>query len=116
MIHVLLLLLAGHALADYPLQGEFLAKGKNHRAPLPGVPWWHCLLAHASIHGALVGLIVGYFTGIVWLAIMLGLLEFAVHAVVDYVKCDGWIDIHLDQALHVWCKGCVWALMIVAIY
>lgn len=30
-ISLLILLLGGHALADYPLQGDFLAKGKNHR-------------------------------------------------------------------------------------
>jgi len=31
----ILLLFAGHALCDYPLQGNFLAKGKNHRNPHP---------------------------------------------------------------------------------
>lgn len=35
-----LMLLAGHALCDYPLQGDFLAKAKNRAAPLPGVPWY----------------------------------------------------------------------------
>jgi hypothetical protein len=30
-----LLLFAGHALCDYPLQGDFLARGKNHCNPIP---------------------------------------------------------------------------------
>jgi hypothetical protein len=33
-------LIAGHALADYPLQGDFLSRAKNRSAPIPGFPWW----------------------------------------------------------------------------
>lgn len=33
-------LVAGHALADYPLQGDFLARAKNRTAPIAGFPWW----------------------------------------------------------------------------
>lgn len=47
-------LLAGHALADYPLQGDFLSKAKNRTAPIPGVPWQQALGAHVVIHGAFV--------------------------------------------------------------
>ena len=36
---ILFWLMVGHALADYPLQGDFLAKAKNRTAPIPGVPW-----------------------------------------------------------------------------
>lgn len=36
MMELLFILIAGHALADYPLQGDFLAKGKNHKAPIAG--------------------------------------------------------------------------------
>lgn len=39
-IELFALLLVGHALADYPLQGEFLSKTKNHRSPNEGIPWW----------------------------------------------------------------------------
>ena len=38
-IQILGFLLAAHALADYPLQGDFLSKAKNRFAPLIGVPW-----------------------------------------------------------------------------
>ena len=77
----LLLLFAGHALCDYPLQGDFLAKGKNHRAPLPGVPWYQCLLGHALIHAGMVFLI----TRSLWFA----LAELVIHSLTDYAKCDG---------------------------
>ena len=45
-------LLAVHYIADFPLQGDFLANAKNHRKPIPGVPWYQALFAHAVIQGA----------------------------------------------------------------
>lgn len=88
----LLLLLAAHALCDYPLQGDFLAKGKNHANPLPGVPWYQCLLAHALIHAGAVAVITESAT--------LGIAEFAVHAATDYAKCAGKLTFDQDQAIH----------------
>lgn len=96
MLRLLLLLFAAHALCDYPLQGDFLARGKNHKAPLPGVPWYQCLAAHALIHSGAVLLI----TGSLWLA----LAELMIHAATDYVKCDGRITFNQDQAIHYGCK------------
>lgn len=95
-----LLLIFGHALADYPLQGDFLARAKNRMAPIPGFPWWQALGAHAVIHGGVVGII----TGIWWL----GLAEAAVHFVTDDLKCRGRIGLNTDQAIHVACKA-AWA-------
>jgi len=89
-------LLVGHALCDYPLQGDFLAKGKNHQRPLPGVPWLHCLIAHALIHSGAVLLVTG--------SMVLALLEFFAHAVIDYLKCADWFDYEIDQILHILCK------------
>jgi hypothetical protein len=37
------LLLVDHALADYPLQVDFLARAKNHAAPIPGISWYQAL-------------------------------------------------------------------------
>lgn len=99
-----LLMLAGHALCDYPLQGDFLAKGKNHKAPLPGVPFYHCLLAHAAIHGGMVGLVTG--------SAGLGLAEFVAHTLIDFSKCHGLFGFDADQLLHVACKA-IWAMLIV---
>jgi hypothetical protein len=96
-------LLVGHAVCDYPLQGDFLARGKNHKNPIPGIPWYHCLIAHALIHGGAVALI----TGDVWL----GCIEAAIHTVIDYGKCDGRFGFNFDQALHIGCK-IVWAVVL----
>lgn len=96
MLDILLLLIAGHALADYPLQGDFLSKAKNHKSPIPGIPWYQALLSHSAIHGGMVGLI----TGSIWL----GLAEFILHNLIDYGKCDGKITFNQDQALHIVCK------------
>lgn len=89
-------LLAGHALADYPLQGDFLSRTKNRANPIPGVPWYHGLLPHAAIHGGAVGVITGSLT--------LGLAEFVAHCFIDDAKCMGRISYNQDQALHVACK------------
>lgn len=92
----LLLLLAAHGVCDYPLQGDFLAKGKNHKMPLPGVPWYQCLIWHSMIHAGAVALITG--------SLALGIAEFAVHCLIDYGKCSGWFGFNTDQAFHVACK------------
>jgi hypothetical protein len=93
---VLFWLLVGHAVADYPLQGDFLAKAKNHKAPIPGVDWWIALLNHAAMHGGAVALITG--------SVALGVVETAIHCGIDWLKCDGRTSFRADQALHVVCK------------
>lgn len=105
LVEMLGLLLAAHALADYPLQGDFLAKAKNRANPIPGVPWFHGLLSHAAIHGGFVGIITGSLT--------LGLAEFVVHCLIDDAKCMGRISYNQDQALHVACKV-LWVVAIAA--
>lgn len=97
-------LLVAHALCDYPLQGDFLARAKNHRQPIPGVPWYQALAAHALIHGGAVALL----TGSVWF----GLAEFSCHVAIDHAKCDGAFGFDVDQAIHVACKV-AWALLAV---
>lgn len=101
-------MLVGHALCDYPLQGDFLARAKNRANPLPGVPWIHGLLPHAALHAGAVALV----TGSVWL----GLAEFIAHCLIDDAKCTGRFgfspstDFHIDQGLHVLCK-IAWTLI-----
>ncbi len=90
------LLLFAHMLADYPLQGEFLAKAKNRFAPVPGVPWYQAMAAHSVIHGGMVGLV----TGSLWL----GLAETVIHALIDDLKCGNRISYNQDQTLHLLCK------------
>ncbi len=91
------LLLAGHAVADYPLQGDFLAMGKNRAKPSPLIPWYQALGAHAAIHGGFVAVI----TGVWWL----GVAEAVAHALIDDAKCTGKIGFNTDQALHIACKA-----------
>lgn len=92
-----LALLFAHALCDYPLQGDFLAMAKNRAKPIPGVPWWNALAAHACIHAGAVYLVTG--------SILFALIEFAAHALIDDAKCMGLINYNVDQLLHVACKG-----------
>mgnify|MGYP000226976481 CR=1 FL=1 len=104
-MEIFALLIVAHALADYPLQGDFLAKAKNHTEPIPGVPWYQALIAHSAIHAGFVGVI----TGSIWL----GLAEFIVHNLTDYAKCAGRISYNTDQAIHVGCKA-VWTMIAIS--
>jgi len=93
-----LMLLAAHWVADYPLQGDFLAKAKQ-QGPLRA---YH-LVAHAGIHGAAVALV----TGSLWL----GLAEWVAHTVIDELKVRGHTSFATDQALHISCKALWLALL-----
>lgn len=97
-----LAMIAAHALADYPLQGDFLSKAKSRAAPIPGVPWYQALGAHAIIHGAAVG----YITK----SPALGIAETIIHAITDDLKCNGNLSFNQDQAIHLACKA-LWALI-----
>lgn len=103
IITVFLLLVCGHFLADYPLQGDFLATAKNRFKPIPGVPWYQAMGAHAGIHAGMVGVITG--------SIALAICEFLVHARIDDSKCRGDISYNMDQFLHIFCK-LVWTLIL----
>ncbi len=100
---LLFALLVWHALADYPLQGDFLAKAKNRMTPLPGVPWWQALGAHSLIHAGGVAVLAG--------SLWLGAAEFAFHFLIDNAKCSGKIGFNTDQAMHVACKV-AWVLAV----
>ena len=98
MIEMILILIAAHYIADYPLQGDAIAVGKNRNVNKAhhGVPWFHWLTAHACTHAMAVGLM----TGNVWL----GLAEFIAHFIIDFGKCEKWFGLEVDQILHVLCK------------
>lgn len=89
-------LLGWHFIADYPLQGDFLAKAKNRFAPIMHVPWYQALGAHALIHGVGVAIITRSLT--------LGLIEAIAHMVIDDQKCRGNLTYNQDQAWHIGCK------------
>ncbi|WP_454056869.1 DUF3307 domain-containing protein [Cupriavidus sp. Marseille-Q8015] len=97
-------LLVGHVLADYPLQGDFLATAKDHTTPLGKVFWPHALGAHSMIHAGFVA----FFTG----SVVLGLAEAVIHAATDRLKCAKRISLNVDQGIHFVCK-LVWATVTV---
>lgn len=105
-ITTLFLLIVAHALADYPLQGDFLARAKNRTAPIPGVPWWQALIAHAVIHAGFV-----YLLTLLWPC---ALGELVAHVWIDDAKCRGKLTYNQDQALHLGLKV-VWAALAVAV-
>lgn len=100
-------LLCGHALADFALQTEWIARNKNrHAVPMGYDPalhgpkqsiWPYVLSAHALIHGLAVFLATGSY--------ILGAAESVVHWLIDFGKCERWYGVHLDQAMHLGCKA-----------
>lgn len=95
-------LLFAHALADYSLQTDFIATGKNRHTPNPHVPWYYIMVAHCMLHAGFVTM----FTGSLWL----GVAEFLLHFLLDVLKCEGKTNIHVDQGGHVACK-LLWAIL-----
>ena len=103
-MELLFKLMIGHALADFALQPDAMAKGKNRNRKPDFIPkgqkfipcWYYWLSAHALIHAGFVWL----FTGNVWL----GLAEFILHFVIDFVKCENWTNPNQDQLLHFICR------------
>lgn len=104
-METIFLLLVGHAVADYPLQTDFMTRGKDHTAPIPGFDWWIILGMHSLIHGGAVAVVTGS-----WL---LGLAETGVHFAIDHGRSDGRYGFRMDQALHIASK-LLWALLILA--
>lgn len=89
-------LLCGHALGDYALQNDFMAKNKARAGSIPGF-WPYVLGSHALIHGLLVALATG--------STALGIAETVAHAMIDFGKCEGRYGINTDQVLHLACKA-----------
>jgi hypothetical protein len=99
-------LMVGHALADFSLQHDPMAKGKNRHTVIdtsripPGqtvqTVWPYWMTSHALIHGGAVAYITGSYA--------LGAIETVAHWVIDVCKCENKYGIHTDQALHFACK------------
>lgn len=94
----------GHFVCDYPLQGDFLARAKNHRMPVANVPWLWALVAHSMIHAGWVYMVTDSFG--------LSLAELGAHIGIDYLKSNEDISFNTDQYLHLLCKV-IWAIALV---
>ncbi len=96
----------GHAFADFPLQGDFLSRGKNRNGTPPALAdgkaspanlWIYLMSAHSLIHAGFVWLISGY--------AILALAEFVFHWMIDAAKCEGRTSFATDQWLHIMTKA-----------
>lgn len=85
---ILLLLICGHFVCDYPLQSQYIADNK-------GKDKW-VMIAHCATHAMMVGLITK-----MW---FLGVLEFILHYMLDTTKCRGQSTLNEDQICHIICK------------
>lgn len=100
--------LVAHALADFPLQGAYLAKQKIRTEADSSAEWVVALAAHCLIHAGAVWLVSG--------SLILGGVELILHCLIDIGKGEKKFGILTDQALHVICKiGYVTWLMLEAV-
>jgi len=91
-IQLFLMLVAGHYLADYALQSDFMAKNKADA--LKTAMGFHTLTAHAAIQGLVAGLLSQNFT--------IGIVVAITHWIIDYGKAaKNWYGINIDQFLHI---------------
>lgn len=93
----------GHALADFPLQGEYLAREKVRQDADSLQSWAIALSAHALIHGGAVWIISG--------SPLIGTLELVAHGLIDWRKGEGKFGLMTDQLLHLGCKAAYVALL-----
>lgn len=105
-------LLVAHAVADFSLQIDAMAKGKNRHnktTPPPGakfVPCWpYWLSAHALIHGGAVAMVLDW---------RFGIAETIAHWLIDFGKCENRYGVHYDQLMHMCCKV-IWLTLFVTL-
>ena len=106
-----------HALADFALQGDFLALAKNPHADSakffgekgkPCCLWVQALTAHSLIHAGGVWLVTG--------SVFLGAVELVLHWFIDYAKNESWTSFSADQLLHFLCKVAYAAILAAGLF
>ena len=96
---LLFVLLIAHAVCDYPLQGDFMARNKSRHV---SADWWILLGAHALIHAGGVWAAMA-FLGVAQ-AVAFAWVELVLHWWIDWGKNEGFTTLATDQLLHVACK------------
>lgn len=87
-----------HALADFPLQGDYLAREKQRRTASSRESWIVALSAHSAIHAGGVWIVSGL--------ALVGLVELILHWLIDWGKGEDRFGYATDQILHLACKAC----------
>ena len=69
---------------------------RAHTGDAPPQLWIYCLSAHSLVHAGTVWLITG--------SPVYGFIEFVIHWVIDFAKCEKWTNFNQDQGLHLLSK------------
>ena len=94
LLMLFVILLCAHFLLDFAIQGDFVAKYKARIVDdSNNVMWKWVLTAHAASHTLPVLLLTQ--------SVLLGLLMFTSHFVIDFLKCEQKINFNQDQTLHI---------------
>ena len=87
-------LLCTHFLLDFAIQGDFVAKYKARTVDdSNNVMWKWVLTAHAASHTLPVLILTQ--------SVLLGLVMFISHFIIDFLKCEQKINFNQDQTLHI---------------
>ena len=88
------ILLCMHFLLDFAIQGDFVAKHKARIVEGRSNEFWKWVLtAHAASHTLPVLLLTN--------SLILGLVMFISHFVIDFLKCEQKLNFNQDQILHI---------------
>lgn len=135
MMTLFFLLLFGHAMADFPMQNDFMARAKSPVVGVPGVPWPLVMAVHGIIHGGFVATVVFLFCATstisqgqgvdglgfsLQLGVVFGVMEVGLHMTIDIAKCMGLFgagrrSILIDQGLHASCKAVIAGAVILSL-
>jgi len=86
-----------HALSDFPLQGDYLAREKQRSSAGSTHEWFIALTAHSLIHAGGAWLVSG--------SVVIGAAELVLHWLIDFGKGEGKFGYIADQLLHLACKA-----------
>lgn len=105
MLELIFKLIVGHAVGDFALQTDFIAKFKSRWNDQTGTGMWiYVSISHALVQGGMVFLATGN--------TYLGIAETGAHWLIDFAKCDSMISLHTDQLLHLLCKA-LWVYLLI---
>ncbi|MBN8460120.1 MAG: DUF3307 domain-containing protein [Verrucomicrobia bacterium] len=86
-----------HFVADFPLQGEYLARNKVRCHAASASEWIVALCAHSAIQAGGVWLVTG--------SPDFAAVEFGLHALIDLAKGERKFGLLADQIMHLACKA-----------